>query len=140
MFILIRPQIITKNPILAQVIYRMEAIGNDNDDSLEGRGYDRILKYPYYLIWGAGEGLNYRFESNKELHSTLGNILFSYGIIGFGLFLLIFRQAIAKQGLASVFPLYAVLLFGFTHNGIRHTYLWLLLALLYLGKSKVEDG
>ena len=38
-------------------------IGEADDDNLEGRNYDRIWKYPEYLVFGAGEGtIEQRFD------------------------------------------------------------------------------
>lgn len=55
------------------------------DDTFAGRGYDRICKYPEYLLFGAGEGAHYRFAEKSlflgEIHSSWAGVLFYYGII-----------------------------------------------------------
>jgi hypothetical protein len=105
------------------------SIGKQGDDSLAGRGYDRIWRHPEHLVFGAGEGALYRFtnqvwEKDKEMHSTLGTVLFSYGIVGFSLFcallLTVFRRAPRIYALYSL-PIWA---YGMTHQGLRDTMLW----------------
>lgn len=51
------------------------------------RGIDRIWIYPWYLLWGAGDGAYTRFSKSwlqfQELHSTLPQLWFCYGAIPF---------------------------------------------------------
>src|SRR5918994_582076 len=76
--------------LVDRVDSRLGTIGEQGDDSLAGRGYDRIWRHPEHLVFGAGEGAGLRFTEFgglvKEMHSTLGTVLFSYGIVGFSLF------------------------------------------------------
>ena len=117
-------------PLVKSVNSRLEAIGQDSDDSLEGRGYYRILYYPNYWIFGAGEGEYPRFGSKgMEFHSTLGNIQVSYGIIGLVLFAIILRLALKMSNRQEAYLLFVLLLYGLTHNGVRNTLLWILIAL-----------
>ncbi len=113
------------------VILRMQAIGVDMDDSLPGRGYDRIWRHPEYLALGAGEGAVYRFESEikGELHSTLGTILFSYGVVGFTLFAMFVAQVarVTKWHFVYTMPMW---IYGLTHQGARFTLMWVLLAVI----------
>ena len=44
---------ITDIPLLEAVNRRLLSIGQDSDDSLEGRGYDRIYDHPEYWIFGS---------------------------------------------------------------------------------------
>jgi hypothetical protein len=97
----------------------------------EERGYDRIWKNPEYLVLGAGEGNPARFtpagQKPHELHSSFGTVLFGYGIVGFGLFLVfaarLFRGALLRES----FMLAPVGIYTVAHNGLRFTSLWLLL-------------
>jgi hypothetical protein len=103
----------------------------ESDDTLEARGYDRILYHPEYLFFGAGEGVYARFRSAQvsELHSSFGTILFSYGVVGVGLFaygLYLICRPDPKLAL-SLLPPFAV---GLAHNGMRFPLLWVLLAFL----------
>jgi hypothetical protein len=122
---------ITDIPLLEAVNRRLLSIGQDSDDSLEGRGYDRIYDHPEYWIFGSGEGNNSRFAGslgrNMEFHSTLGNIQLSYGIIGSILFLSILLFSLKQNNYADWYLLFVVLAYGLTHNGIRNTLFWILL-------------
>jgi hypothetical protein len=119
-----------------RVLNRLEDVGSQGDDSAVGRGYDRIWRYPEYLVFGAGEGAGERFiaystQRKKEMHSTFGTVLFSYGIIGFSLFLaflaMVFRRAPLKHILYSL-PIWA---YGVTHQGLRDTMLWVFLGMVF---------
>jgi len=124
--------------VVERVDHRLGTIGEQGDDSATGRGYDRIWKYPEHLIFGAGEGATWRFsgsaivrENHKEMHSTFGTVLFSYGIIGLFLFcallLMVFRQVPMAFRLYSL-PIWA---YGVTHQGLRDTMLWVFLGTVF---------
>jgi hypothetical protein len=121
--------------IASKIATRLDNIGGQSDDSLAGRGYDRIWKFPEYTILGAGEGVAQRFagegEATLEIHSTFATILFSYGIVGLvffcGLLAMVFRQAPRRHMLYSL-PIWA---FGMTHQGLRDTMLWVFLGLVF---------
>jgi len=95
------------------------------DSQVEGRGYDRILANPEYLLFGAGEGLNKRFGGELasiggELHSSVGTLMFCYGIIGFSLYSAIwYFMVTAGAGFAYKACAIAPILYGVTHNGLR---------------------
>lgn len=123
--------IIQDNQLINSVQRRIDGIGNDSDDSLEGRGYYRIYEYPEYWLFGAGEGMYSRFRhQSMEFHSTLGNIQLSYGIIGTLLFISIMIMALKRDKYKSWYILVFVMAYGLTHNGIRNSLLWILLALM----------
>jgi hypothetical protein len=130
--------------IVERVDKRLGTIGKTGDDSLAGRGYDRIWRHPEHLVFGAGEGALHRFtnevwEKDKEMHSTLGTVLFSYGVVGFSLFcallLMVFRRAPRIYALYSI-PIWA---YGMTHQGLRDTMLWIFLGLVF-GLSQDAPG
>lgn len=119
---------------------RTEKIGTESDDSLAGRGYDRIIEYPNYLLFGAGEGDFKRFALSHhkgELHSTVANILFSYGLIGFIIFVSFFLNSkfYIKRVLFYMSP---ILLYGLSHNGIRSPLFWIALAISFKYSKKEE--
>lgn len=123
---------LNKGKHIEDTISRIQNIGMEPDDSLEGRGYDRIWENPIYVVFGAGEGAYARFsEAAKELHSGLATILFSYGIAGvvlFGAFLLaIFRKS-PPFFLALFIP---ILMFGIPGQNFRFTHFWIFMALIY---------
>ena len=103
-----------------------------SDDGLAMRGYDRIVNHPNYLVFGAGEGAWWRFDSyiDGELHSSIGTLLFSYGIVGLGLFTWFLVRAAGDRKLLFVAYACPLALYGLTHNGLRFTLMWELLAVL----------
>jgi O-Antigen ligase len=125
--------------VVESVSERLSNIGGQGDDSLGGRGYDRIWRFPEYLILGAGEGAYWRFsafqinarQTDLEMHSTFGTVLFAYGIVGLTLFLallaLVFWRAPLGHALYSL-PIWA---YGMTHQGSRDTMLWVFLGLVF---------
>ena len=130
------------HPIAKRLDTRISTFGIQQDDNLVGRAYDRIWKNPEYLIFGAGEGLMKRFTKNginMEIHSSLGSILFSYGIVGLSLFLffifLIYKHSTIKY-FVFLFPSF---LYGMTHHGLRFTIFWILLAILVVKGNKYAN-
>lgn len=73
-------------------VLRVQEGISKSGENLEERGYDRLWKFPEYLILGAGEGANERWEGETtflgEIHSTLAGVIFYYGIPGTLLILL----------------------------------------------------
>lgn len=111
---------------------RLGNIGQEADDSFEGRGYYRIAEHPQYLFLGAGEGAFHRFsETNKELHSGLATILFSYGIVGALLFSSFLYMVFRKKPLYAILFFIPVLMFGIPGQNFRFTHFWIFLAILY---------
>lgn len=104
---------------------------NSNHDTgifLE-RGYNRIIEFPQYIIFGAGEGYLERFNTNIELHSLFGTLLFSYGLIGLILFLILITYLIFNLKFTTYYILIGPFLYSITHQGLRETFLWILIAL-----------
>lgn len=109
------------------------------DNEVSTRGFDRIYKYPAYLLFGAGEGADHRFNpiNNKELHSGFGTILFSFGILGLTLFLLFLFQIIKINFIYNLLLLFPVFLYNMVHHGFRTTMFWILLVfVLIIGNEK----
>jgi hypothetical protein len=126
-----------KFALLDTFLYRVHK--DDGSGLFDDRGYDRIANHPEYLVFGAGEGDYTRFDTFApiELHSTFGNILFSYGIVGLTIFLVFLLVVIYKSKISLAYPLLPVFTYGLTHNGIRNSLLWILFALLIvMGNSQ----
>lgn len=100
----------------------------------EIRGYDRFYIHPEYMLYGSGEGKNDRFNSHHslEMHSGLGVVLFSYGILGFILFMSVIFSSMKGNLLNSVMFIAPVLIYNITHNGIRESLFWAVLAVIYV--------
>lgn len=112
---------------------RMNDVGDASDDNLEGRGYYRIFNNAEYLIFGAGEGATKeRFNTEIELHSSFGTILFSYGIVGLILFLSFLYNIYKIAKFKFIQLLLPLLLYGIMHMGLRFTMFWISLAIFIL--------
>jgi hypothetical protein len=117
--------------LIEGIVARLDNIGQQSDDSLHGRGWDRIWLYPQHLLFGAGELGLVRFpEWDMELHSTLGVVLFSYGVIGVFLFGLLLWRLLKLAGLREMLYLVPAFTYGLVHQGLRFTLLWVLFALI----------
>ncbi|MCD8562937.1 MAG: hypothetical protein LRY54_02565 [Alphaproteobacteria bacterium] len=117
---------------ISNAINRIDRIGYEQDDSLEGRGYLRPVEYWDNLFLGAGEGGYSRFTDiglPLEIHSGLINILFSYGFIGFGVFLFFLFQVVKRSPRYFLVILMVIMIHGLVHQNIRFTYFWIVMAL-----------
>ncbi len=140
--------VLEDSDLLERVSGRLQNIGDQQDDTLESRGYIRILNHPEYVIVGAGEGALYRFgaaatdadQQLREIHSTLGTILFSYGLIGASAFAAGMWRLYRLTSITRFIYLLPPFLYGFTHQGLRFSFLWLLFAVLaVLGATSRHD-
>lgn len=105
---------------------------NKNNSFIEDRCIDKIILYPHFLIFGAGQGNYNRYDlasSYNEIHSTLPSILFYYGIIPF--IILIYWIYINIKGLKfkQYIPYIAILIESFTLLNQRQLLLWYLIIL-----------
>src|SRR5699024_4236800 len=115
-------------PVLHNLITRiLEPF--DESDVLSDRGYQRIFDYPQYLLFGAGEGYSARIGGGIELHSLPGTVLFSYGIIGATIFIFLMIRIIFLMKF-HVLLLLGVFLYNLSHNGLRFTILWVVIAII----------
>ena len=112
------------------VIDRLNTFGKESDDSAQGRGYDRIIKYPEHVIFGAGEGAYWRFGKH-ELHSGIATLVFSYGVFGTILFVLFLGSIFYRLPWYYTMLLIPIFLYGLTHQHIRFSYFWVFLATSY---------
>lgn len=116
-------------------IKRFDEIGASKDDTYEGRGYDRIVNDPEYMIVGAGEGGYYRFDTlldAGEIHSSFGTIIFCYGIVGFLLFMRLLLLVFKGASVFELFYFIPVFAYSITHNGLRSTLFWVFLAVIFI--------
>jgi hypothetical protein len=104
----------------------------ESDDTIEGRGYDRIWRHPQHLLLGAGEGAYGRFspswETRIELHSSLGTLLFGYGALGSLAFAGLLWRIARNGGTRGVLFLLPPLVYGLSHQGLRFSLFWMVLA------------
>ena len=121
---------IQKVETLAAVSDRLGTIGKQADDTPEGRGYDRMIKYPQFLLVGAGEGAHWRF-GRQELHSGIATLIFSYSVFGFTLFLMFLGSVFYRLPWHYTAMLIPIFLYGLTHQNVRFSYFWVFLAVAY---------
>jgi len=94
-------------------------------DTFLGRGYWRVIEFPKYVVLGAGERLHEeRFNDRFEIHSSYGNILFSYGIVGLALLFCSYFHffKIIEWDLLLVLPILFISLF---HSTLRLPFTWM---------------
>jgi hypothetical protein len=96
---------------------------------LRARGYLRLLDFPHYLFYGAGQGMDERFgsldETSYEIHSSLFSVLFYYGLAGLISFLIaVYKLFKSKMNILLLSPLFVYGLFTY---GLRSPYFWIVL-------------
>lgn len=105
------------------------------DGVFEERRYDRVFAFKQYWLLGAGEshGSEARFgeHTGAEVHSSFGNLLLSYGVGPFLLFLGMLGYLFIRAPLAVGFVLLGVMFYSLTHMGLRSTYFWILIAVVW---------
>lgn len=119
----------------------------DTDESagfFEERGYDRIIDNKQHWFFGAGEGGYRRFKETSvigahELHSSAGTIFFCYGIIGTALFVVFSWRVMQRARMRYVLMLLPAAAYGLTHQGLRFTLFWVLLA-IFVALKDYERG
>jgi hypothetical protein len=145
LFTLVGYLVVENSAIMERVTGRLENIGQQQDDSLYSRGYLRIVEYPGHAILGAAEGAHYRFDNTTyseerfEIHSTFGTILFSYGIPGLVAFSLAIWHLYRISSFSYLLYLAPPFLYGLTHQGLRFSFLWLLISVIaILGQTRTH--
>ncbi len=127
---LVRSESITS--VTARLSNRLERAQEGGLPVLTERGYTRLLEHPKYLVFGAGEGGYDRVSaSEKEFHSSLGNLLLSYGVVGLTLFLALMFVIFRNAPLPSLLYMAPIMAFGLTHQGLRFSEFWVFVGLVY---------
>ncbi|MGE3457549.1 MAG: hypothetical protein AB7O24_20715 [Kofleriaceae bacterium] len=120
----------------------MNRIATDESHGfVEERGYDRIENHPEYWLLGSGEGAYQRFKDTTtigahEIHSSIGTLFFCYGIVGTLMFAAFLWRVLRGSGLATWLLVTPSLAYGMTHQGLRFTMFWVLLALIVALKTE----
>jgi hypothetical protein len=130
-----------QNFILAMTGRIENSVKPEDVSEWEYRGYDRIANHPGYLILGAGEGAYNRFNTyinNHEIHSSIGTIVFCYGIPGTVLFTLLIISLI--KGLPRDYIIYMlpIISYGIAHMGLRFTIFWITLAMFPIARHSFK--
>jgi len=107
------------------------------DEQADIRGYYRAIQFPEYLFLGAGQGLDFRFNSTHEIHSSWMALFFYYGFVGAVLFLLFLSKIFFRLDIAEKFIFLGPLFYGFSTYGLRTPVFWLFLAAaIYASREK----
>ncbi len=133
-----------RESVIINLRKRLGALTTENDSGLGlGRGYDRIREIGFWNLVGVGEGAYSRFEvmTNKEVHSLFASFIVSYGFVGLFLlgwltFIPLFKN---KRYFRSLLCFAGILAYCVTHNGVRNTLFWALLAMLMIRPDLSEE-
>ena len=111
--------------------------------TLESRGYDRLWKFPEFLILGAGEGVNARWTERTwflgEIHSTFVGVLFYYGLPGFAAFLTFLYSVWRNLGEAWIrLSLLSPLVYSVAIYNVRNWFFWIGIAVLYVAGTHLR--
>jgi len=132
-FFFIKDSKFIKNQI-DKIETRNENKSTSFNEEIKVRGYDRIILYSDYIWYGAGEGGNLRFKKafhQGEIHSGLGTILFSYGILGLILFFIFLFRVLKYNFFNGLVIFLPILLYNLTHQGLRDSFFWVILSFIY---------
>jgi hypothetical protein len=137
---------VVASPMLDAVSNSISRIENDTNvhSEIEERGYDRIVNNPEYLVTGAGEGGYTRFEEttvigSHEIHSSLGTLVFCYGVLGLVLFGVFIWLVLRGSGLRTWFLVAPSFAYSMTHQGLRSTLFWVQLAIVLAMSWEARD-
>jgi hypothetical protein len=118
--------------------------GIDIIDQADIRGYSRLFDHPWYMILGAGHGMESRFNAfDTEIHSTWLGLLFFYGIPGFIFFSVFLFSMLRKLDPSGILIFLAPLFYSFSTFGLRTPIFWIFLGFLYavtLQKKRIPQS
>ncbi len=111
----------------------------------EERGYDKLLIYPQYILYGAGEGLYERFNLVAhigEIHATFPSILFYYGIIPTIILLIWLYKNLKKVKLNYMIIYISLIVESFTLLNQRQALFWIIFAIapLLIDKENKDEA
>lgn len=126
--------------VFDEVIARILQGVSEKDEQAEGRGFDIVINFPEYLIFGAGQG-NYSLYSpeGNEIHSTWFGIFFYYGIFGLSLFLTFLYTIVRKLSFADKIIFLSPMLYGFTTYSARTTIFWFFVAVFIMARKDMMN-
>jgi uncharacterized membrane protein YhfC len=79
-------------------------------------------------------------QGTHELHSSVGTLFFCYGFVGAGIFVVFMWRALRRAPLRRLLLMAPALAYGLSHQGLRFTLVWLLLALYVALKAAPATG
>ena len=112
-------------------------------DILRERAAEKIINYPEYFIYGAGEGNYERYypEPVNEIHSSFINLFFSYGLIPFAILMGWFKKRLKGLNAVSLVCFITILMESMFLVNYRQALFWVLwITLFYLNEPKQNTG
>lgn len=111
-------------------------------DILRERAAEKIITYPEYFIYGAGEGNYERYypEPINEIHSSFINLFFCYGIIPFTILMAWFKKRLKRLDTVSWICFITIMVESTFLVNYRQALFWILwITLFYLNEDKKSD-
>lgn len=108
-------------------------------DILRERAAEKIINYPEYFIYGAGEGNYERYypEPVNEIHSSFINLFFSYGLIPFAILMGWFKKRLKGLNAVSLVCFITILIESMFLVNYRQALFWVLwITLFYLNEPQ----
>jgi len=112
-----------------------------NSTMLSDRGLDRMILYPFYLIFGSGEGNFGRFikaTQQNEIHCSLLNIWFCYGVIPTVLLLKWLKCKLKNLTAAEWIIVGSLIIESFSLVNYRQPFFWMILLYSYVRQNSQE--
>ena len=109
---------------------------------LRERAAEKIITYPEYFIYGAGEGNYERYypEPINEIHSSFINLFFCYGIIPFTILMAWFKKRLKRLDTVSWICFITIMVESTFLVNYRQALFWILwITLFYLNEDKKSD-
>ena len=111
-------------------------------DILRERAAEKVINYPEYFIYGAGEGFYERYypEPINEIHSSFINLFFSYGLIPFSILLLWFKKRLGRLDGTSRICLITIMVESTFLVNYRQALFWLAwITIFYLNEKHANS-
>lgn len=132
--------ILLKFGFLDNIVTRFYEGIQQNDDQLSSRGFDILINFSEYLLFGAGQGAYYLYsDTGNEIHSTWFGVLFYYGIIGFFLFVSFLFNIFKRLDFAEKIIFLSPMFYGFFTYNARTLLFWFLIAIFLLYSKHREQ-
>jgi len=67
----------------------------------------------------------------QEIHNTIINIFFNYGVLGGIMFVLFLYHSFKLTMISQLVYLFPIIVYNLLHNGIRYSLLWVIIAYIH---------
>lgn len=116
---------------LSFLVDRVDVV--DPSEQARVRGYTKILEYPERVFFGAGHGMEGRFDvMNTEIHSTWAGVLFYYGLPGLILLVSVVFMILKRLDFNEKLIFLGPIFYSFSTFGLRTPIFWIFLGFFYV--------